>query len=404
MNSPANLPFHDETLRSPALSALTSYLVASGWNMEDQDSRTSVWRPGGDHENDLRLVLPVRQAVTDYEDLVYDALRLLAYLERRSLEEVGSDIVYGAADTVAIRLTPDAPSGQAPLSLAHEAVSALRSYVIGSGAALYDRSLVLPARRARQAEIYAGNARLSTQPGSFVLSLTLPLSNDDSRAEETGDPEEPAERAIAETQAELLRVPPQPFGRRVTNRMATVARFAQNLADEVSAGNQKLPVFSQAHDAAPNATELESLSNLGGADGSPYQMRFAQSPLATQRLNSITLRITPGQQRVMADAAEYLRTKQSRANVTVEGSVVNLSRIRNSGPGEIVVFGIVDDSGKARRFHAELTEADYNEAIRAHLQGLRVVIRGDLDTRGTWKWIRPLRAFAIIPGLDYDDS
>ncbi len=404
MTTSANLPIHDETLRSPALSAFTNYLIAAGWNMEDEDNRTSMWRLGGDRE-DLRLVLPVRQAVSDYEDLIYDALRLLSHVERRSLEEVGSDIVYGAADTVAIRLTPDTPSGQAPLSLAHEAVSALRSYVVGSGAALYDRSLVLPARRARQAEIYASNARLSTLPGSFILSLTLPLSNSTDRAEAPdSEPAGPGAKAILGTQAELLSVPPQPFGRRVSNRMAAVARFAQNLAEEVSVGNQKLPVFSQFHDESPNATELEALGNLGGADGSSYQMRFAQSPLASQRLNPVTFRITPGQQRVMADAAEYLRTKQSRENVTVEGSVVNLSRNRNFGPGEIVVLGIVDDSGKARRFHAELNETDYNEAIRAHLQGLRVVVRGDLDTRGTWKWIRPLRAFAIIPGFDYDDS
>jgi hypothetical protein len=42
----------------------------------------------------------------------------------------------------------------------------------------------------------------------------------------------------------------------------------------------------------------------------------------------------------------------------------------------------------------------YDEAIRAHGLGLRVVARGDLITRGSCKWLRPARSFAIIPGLE----
>ena len=365
MTNPPALPVGDESPRSPALPKLVDYLQASGWIMEDQDSRTSMWSPG-EVKSDLRLVLPVQQNVSDYADRVYEALRVLAYAERRSLDEVSADIAYGPADTVAVRLTPDAPSGQAPLSLAYEAVSALRSYVIGSGAALDDRSLVLPARRSRQAETYANAARFATLPGSFILSLALPLVDNfapSAAAKEFEATEE--QKAMTGVQEKLLDIPPQPFGRRVTNRMATVARFAQDLAEEVSTGNQQLAVFGQPQADSPNATELEALSGLGGADRNPYLVRFAQSPLAPQRSNQTTFRITPGQQRIMAEAAEYLRTRQSRSDITVEGVVVNLSREKAPGPGEITVQGISDDSGKARRFHVELSEEDYSEALRA---------------------------------------
>jgi hypothetical protein len=403
MTSPPTLPVSDESPRSPALPKLVDYLQASGWIIEDQDSRTSLWRLG-EVKSDLRLVLPVQQNVSDYADRVYEALRVLAYAERRSLDEVSADIAYGPADTVAIRLTPDAPSGQAPLSLAYEAVSALRSYVIGSGAALDDRSLVLPARRSRQAETYASAARFATLPGSFILSLALPLVDTFAASASAQELEATAEKEAAGVQEKLLDIPPQPFGRRVTNRMATVARYAQGLAEEVSTGNQQLAVFGQPQTDSPNATELEALSGLGGADRDPYLVRFAQSPLAPQRITQTTFRITPGQQRIMAEAAEYLRTRQSRPDITVEGVVVNLSREKAPGPGEITVQGIADDSGKARRFHVELSEEDYSEALRAHSQGLNVVVRGDLAMRGNWKWIRPLRGFAIIPGFDYDSD
>jgi hypothetical protein len=50
--------------------------------------------------------------------------------------------------------------------------------------------------------------------------------------------------------------------------------------------------------------------------------------------------------------------------------VVRLSRDHHFGPGVVVIEGIADDSGAVRRFYAELTERDYDEAIRAHSLGL----------------------------------
>jgi hypothetical protein len=216
-------------------------------------------------------------------------------------------------------------------------------------------------------------------------------------------PSEAGDGATPDLQGTLVDLPVQPFGRLVTNRMATTAKYAQQLAEEVSAGSKGLSVFGQPNSVA-NATELEALSGLGGSERRLYQLRFAPSPLASLKTEQAVLSITPGQQHIMAEAAEYLRTKQSRRNVTIEGLVVNLSRDRNSGPGEIVVQGIADDSGKARRFHMEITAEDYSEALHAHTHGFRVVVRGDLDTRGTWKWLRHVRSVAIVPGLSGADD
>jgi hypothetical protein len=365
-----------------------------------------MWRPDHPDAGEFVVVLPIRQEVQDYDERIYEALRTLAYVERRTLDEVISDINFGAADTVATRLTPDAPPGEAPLSLAYLALYALRSYVIGSGAALDTRSLVLPARRPRRAESYANRVRFATRPGSFIMTLTLPLMEtyEEVPAVDADTLDAPNDEGSGpEVQEALLQIPPQPFGRRVTNRMATVARYAQILAEEVSSGNQQMRVFGQPNPGAANATELEALSNLGGPEKAPYLLRFAQSPRAGRPQDVMTLQVTPGQQRIMSEAADYLRTKQSRSDVTVDGIVVRLSRDHHYGPGVVVIQGVADDSGIERRFYVELTEDDYNEALRAHREGLRVIARGDLDTRGTYKWLRPLRAFAIVPGLDFDE-
>jgi hypothetical protein len=113
---------------------------------------------------------------------------------------------------------------------------------------------------------------LSTQPGSFILNLALPLVAD------IGN-EPSADESIAEQL--MLKLPPQPFGRRVSTRMLKSAQAAQKLADEVSAGDRPLRAFGE-HSRLPaaNATELAALKTLGGPEYGLYQLRFTQSPLA----------------------------------------------------------------------------------------------------------------------------
>jgi hypothetical protein len=157
---------------------------------------------------------------------------------------IAADINYGAADTVAVRLMPDTPSGEAPLSLAYSAMSALRSYVIGSGSALDNDALVLPTRRPLQAESYVNRVRFATHAGSFILTLALPLV--EAFNEVSPPPENPAEPdAIEPVQEPMFQLSVQPFGRRVTNRMAVVAKNAQLLADVVNAGDQGIRAFGQ---------------------------------------------------------------------------------------------------------------------------------------------------------------
>jgi hypothetical protein len=170
---------NDDIMTVLDLRAVASYLQAAGWSLEDQDARTSLWRaPSVQGAESLEIVLPVRQEVIDYPDRIEAALRTLAYAEQRLPDEIRSDISFGGADTVAVRLTPDAPPGEAPLSLAHSAVSALHSFVVGSAAAIEIHELVLPSHRPPWAESYAGKVMLSTQPGSFILNLALPLVAD----------------------------------------------------------------------------------------------------------------------------------------------------------------------------------------------------------------------------------
>lgn len=163
---------HDDTMGVPDLRAVEGYLRVAGWSLEDRDARTSLWRTESpDVSEPLVVVLPAHQDVRDYPDVVDAAIRTLAFAERRLPEEIRSDISFGGADTVAVRLTPDAPSGEAPLTLVRQAVTALNDFVVGSAAAIEIHELVLPSHRPLWAESYASRVRLSTHPGSLCSTL-----------------------------------------------------------------------------------------------------------------------------------------------------------------------------------------------------------------------------------------
>jgi hypothetical protein len=107
------------TMSVPDLAALAAYLRKAGWTLEDRDERTSLWRPRENGPNgEMRVVLPATGELSGYADRALEALRTIAYVERRSIREVVEDISSGGSDTVSVRLTPDTPPGEAPLNLA----------------------------------------------------------------------------------------------------------------------------------------------------------------------------------------------------------------------------------------------------------------------------------------------
>lgn len=379
----------------PGLRALWGYLRTTGWHQLDLDDRTSMWgridqrQLGTDPSAEIRIVLPANSRFADYNELVEKAIRALAHVERRDARQVKNDIAFGAADNVSVRLNPPTPSGEAPLADVHTAVAALRDYVVGAASSLDTRALVLPSRRPLRAEAYAMEARLSTGSGSFVLNLALPL----------GSPPEPSE---SDLESPLLDLPVLPYGRLIANRMAAVAISGTTLARAVAAGEADLGSFGEPRRGAANATELAALAAIGRQRDrqADYQLRFAQSPAASSGTREpIFVGVTETEQQVLADASDFLRTRQPREGVVVTGLVVRLAREANYGPGDVVVQGIDDDSGTSRRFRINLGEDDYVDAIRAHQNGLTVSARGDVRVRGNSRQLVNVSGFTAYEAL-----
>ncbi|GAB2589228.1 hypothetical protein GCM10009593_30450 [Microlunatus antarcticus] len=115
------------------------------------------------------------------------------------------------------------------------------------------------------------------------------------------------------------------------------------------------------------------------------------------------LQITPEQQGVLAEAARYLREMQEKDDITVEGKVVRLFRAAPSGPGDVTISAVLDDSGQERRAKVNLGPEDYAEASRAHLEGLLVRVSGNLTAMGTSSQrLEAPKGFTVVSDIFYE--
>jgi hypothetical protein len=372
----------------PSVRTLRMHLETSGWNLTDADGRTELWLSAR-REDEVAVVLPSQESERVDPDQILRAVRAIAFVEQRTVQEFLNGLAFeGGSEVVAVRLSSEgAPSGSARIELARNAIDAVHSFLVGSAAALDSPGLVLPPRRPAKAESFASRALVSTAPGSFVINVTIPAG----------------ERDFVEDvrQEQLLDVQPVPYGRRVAARMRAVARDAVSLAEAVAEGERQLSAFAAENNrVTANATELAALASLGGLDRNLYQLRFAPSDSVLGISQSSLVRVTPGNQRILEEAAEYLRTREPRADITVVGLVVRLFRQGSLGSGEIVVDAVIDDTGRARRLRMDLSESDYNEAYRAHGEGLLVAATGDLTFAGSRTTLRNVRGFSVLPTFD----
>ncbi|GAA3608843.1 hypothetical protein GCM10022223_26100 [Kineosporia mesophila] len=375
----------------PPLDELKQYLISTNWQETSRTDKLVIYRSPLSEVS--TVVLPVHTGFTDVVQRVYEAVRVLSWTEKRPVRQVVEDIRNGGVDGVLVRTHPEAPSGQAPLGFIRIALPALRDFIAASASAtlLQIPALVLPNRRPAQAESYADQVMLSTEPGSFVFSLSLPLRDEALESSSASDG--------------LLDLEPVPFGRRVQTRMAQVAERASALAEQVSAGHATLRAFARMEPGAPNATELAAMSALGGSEFHTYEMTFTRSARFRSPETPSHLRITPGQQRVLHEAADFLRTKQPRSNVKVVGLVIRLSHDTGmSGPGEITIYGADDDTGAQRRYRVELVDSEYQRAVLAHRDGRIVSISGDLVMRGNQRRLVKTTGLQVMEPSDEESD
>lgn len=353
-----------------------------------EETTTELWSWQGD-DRQITIALP-RQEVTGEGDNSEAAIRALAFAERRSVEQLAADLSFtGGADTLSIRLVgDDALPGSIRAGELQRSITAACDLIQGSASALTNPNAVLSSRHPVSVDQYLASIRVITSPGSFVVTLALPM-NLDGGLDDDGEtlPLFPSNAAS--------------YGEQVVRRMRSVLAGSIDLADQVLAGEASLGKFAERPDRTGNVTELEALARLGGAipeensNWNQYRLHLSSGRLSAGE--PVAVSAPPGRQQIFWQAAEYLRTREPLMDVTLTGAIVRLVREGGLGPGEVSIYGELD--GVPRHVWVSLSESEYSEAVRAHNEARIVQVTGDVSFAHTRARLSAPLGFTVLPNL-----
>lgn len=367
--------------RSPVELAL--YLRARQWVSRGQAGTHVQWTKTVDGD-EFETTLPMDSELRDYSSRVRDLIETLAVVEGRSELDVLQDISFVSMDGHYVRTHPaDRMPGMIGLEDGVLAYESLRNLVV---AAAYAESVdepraVQPARKSAELLKFLREVQIGPgSEGSYVLSVHTPVRPKLTDGQATlFDDEFPAA---------------EPFERRVTLRLHEAVSAAHAAANAALAGPDLLGPFTGSIRRGVSANLCEALVGLGGEAGHPFEIFQTLAPARPSRAVLKPMRFRRDHLPVLAEAAQELRERMPEEDVAVTGHVVRLHR-ESGASGEVSVAGIIEGEDRLRRIWLNLEPDDYESATRAHMEMLKVTVRGDLARRGNRSFLTNVHAFQV---------
>lgn len=369
-----------DTLKSVQPLEFAAYLRANGWQeYEHVPERVSVWSLDNGSNGGYEILLPLRRDFRDFVSRIGEALQTLEVAEQRSQLEILQELGTASADIVRVRVNPsDAASGSILLDSGVDLFQRAREMMLAAACAAVEPRIQYQTRKFNKATEYLSKVRVGqTERGSYVVNLlsrvapnleaTTPLPTDNVT---TLFPTEPFDTT-------------DPFERTVTKTLAD-ALEATRTAAEYSAATGTIDYFNQAVAKGVSANLCEAIvgmSESGGGQGLEIGLRWA--PARPARDNApVNVSFSADTMPIIEEAARIFRKTPTQEGFEVEGYVVTLNRreVGGDGGGFVVVLSIIE--GSTRLINIKLDAEDYESAILAHKNGIRVRCFGNLTKQG----------------------
>jgi hypothetical protein len=357
--------------RPPSLGLTRRYLSARGWQIDPlPDSSLDVFRLDAGSEAEVQIVLPRSTATPDVDRRIYLALRTLADLDDRPIEEIAGAIERLEYDVMKVRLPDHLVFRESvKLPIAARFLKNMRSFLVDAAAAELTRSPFLNTAAPATSQQYGDNCRLGhTFHGSFGFTIESP----------TGPKPEVLPRE---------EMPPPPFERRVIQRVARGMFQLQGASD--NAASPPLDAFESGFNANMYDRFAELIDETTASEIA-FEFEFSPAwPPADDLRADIRPKISAAMVPFMREAAKSLRrVSEPSGRIPVEGTLVRLEASGNPadlihpvGSREIILQADNLTSTPVN-IHVRLVPADYLAAIAAHKAFQRVRVTGRLQRLG----------------------
>lgn len=351
-----NADIRDESLlKTLEPTSLVSYLRSRQWDLIGKIRPDVPVFSKGPHE----VFLPLSKQYADYGLRMGDLLKALEADEERSQLEIFEELVFTAADRIQFRLKGAiAKRGSLPINLGVQFFERSRDVIYAAACASVECKPYFHGRRSQQVEDYMKRVYLGqTARGSFILNAGSPVSRS-------------VDRLVEE----------EPYERTVTKMLLTSVASAKIAAQDLTLETSSDP-FLEASKKGVSANLCAALADLFLDEDTQLEIGLQWSPLRSMpQIGFSTVTLESDLAPIFAQAAHSLKSRAPREDFKITGSIVRLARPEGQDHGQVVIYGMVDET--YRRVRVALEPEDYDLALHAHSNHLPVTLSGELIRRG----------------------
>lgn len=363
---------------------IAAYLRAFGWQEVEQiEDKASIWiqRQKGTGE-EFEILLPLNSDWRDFATRMKETIKTLAMFENRSQLAIKVDLeTLSLGDVIQIRIIDIFHPTTLPLDYGlrlHQGAKEMLKYIAMSTVDLSEDKKPQPYYRRTLPQFvteYLNQVRLApSTPDGYVVKLISPLNPQ-----------------LMKT--EIARYSP-PFERRVVK---TLMRALNSLQKWLSSQQARFDfkAASEMVSEGVSAHLCDAIKTMMGV-GQSHALEIAVSWSYRHRNLSKKIEkvVFPTEIMPSIKQAGYALRKMGFEEVKLEGNVVALNRKTNDKVGTIAILSDID--GKKRQVKVEVDNVFYNDAIRAHQEGTRVLCQGKLVKKKNVFTLLNLRHFYVL--------
>jgi hypothetical protein len=300
--------FDKEALSSIKFLDMTAYLSSKGWRETNrkQNHWVSLVKDG-----DFEVTVPLTRDINDYARRIFDALSILETVEKRSQQEIFSDVSAVMTDVIRIKIgNGEIAEGQLPLEEGVKIVDKARDLLLAAACSTIQPKPLFQKRQPDEAREYLKKVRLGqTERGSYTITLHSPVPP-------------------CLGQATLFPDASEVFERRVTTTLIKGLNTAKTAA-EAGTGNV-IDAFKNGVPSGISANLCDALSGLMDFGEIRRDANISINWASTRPVHDAaiisSIRFTPDYIPILSEVARIFRENEPREDFTAIGSIYKLVR------------------------------------------------------------------------------
>jgi hypothetical protein len=347
---------------------LISYLKSKRWVQKKSPYNSLlIWTQKKAEIEEFEVLVPLETSFIDYPLRISETLNTLEVFEDRSANLIYQNLINSSADVIRIRgQSSKTSNGTLPLNDSYFLLGATRDLITSAACSTILPKANYPTRKPDKVVEFMDKVQFDrTEKGSFIITISTKI---------------PPILKVCEPNDENIIIE-EPFERRVMINLLLALEACREASKKALVSND-IYAFETAIEKGVSANLCEAIvgiSNSCGGEHLDISMEWSlgrPAPKCTPNKIEFNKDFLP----FIGEAARTFKETKPIEEFELKGVVVKLASKDRKKSGEITVFGLVE--GQQRKVNIKLEKPIYDNAIKAHQEGIPISCIGELKKQG----------------------